>query len=241
MEALTPFKVLTKFPEAERVTTLLFIPNASALPSFTPGQFVNVYLPEVSAEGKSYTIASTPDDPHLAISVKATGKFSRALSALNKWDSALLSEPHGFFYPTDETTPRIFIAGGIGIMPFMSILRSASRARPGRNPGFEHMGLRIMFLYSNRSEAEAPFLAELDQLAAAYNAFSVRYFFTRASKTARKAALRRITHTDLKETAADVPGCHWFVSGSIPFVRDMRIALRALDIGEDRIFTESFF
>lgn len=225
------YTVRAKAQETPSVTVLELLPRAGERPSFIPGQFVNIQLPARGPEAKSYTICSGPRDAHLSIAVRAAGNFSRALCALKVGGELLLSEPVGYFYPEDGKTPRVFVAGGIGVMPFISIMRAAPE---------EGSAPQTLLLYSNRTAEEAAFLAALGEFAARKN-FSVRHFLTREYGTLQEASFGRIGARDLSAARRLHPKANFFVCGSIAFVRDMRLLLKGLGVPEEAIYTESYF
>src|SRR3989344_1337537 len=143
-----PYRVEKKIQETPSTSTLFLLPLSGVRPDFIAGQFVNISLPEHGPEAKSYSISSSPRELHLALSVRAAGNFSRALLAKGVGDELLLSDPLGYFYPEDDGRPRVFVAGGIGVAPCMSIIRSAHEA--GAMP-------RTLLLYSSRSAEEVVF------------------------------------------------------------------------------------
>ena len=164
------------------------------------------------------------------LTVKAMGKISNSLVSLEQGKRVRISEPCGFFYPADATTPRIFLAAGIGIVPCMSILR-ASHEKGESAPA--------LLLYSNRTAQAIVYAREL--MALGGESLHVEYFVTREETEAFSARARRITAEDLRAALEHHEGAHWFLCGGIPFVRDMRLHLKALSVREESIFTESFF
>jgi predicted ferric reductase len=57
--------------------------------------------------------------------MRNSGKFTRALTQIKKGDSVYVRGPFGgFTFDESSTQPAIFMAGGIGITPFISIIRS---------------------------------------------------------------------------------------------------------------------
>ena len=121
----------SKEKEAEDVITLKFRIGRNSKPSFAPGQYVIVYLKGQSGpEGKAYTISSIPNDKFLAITVKKIGKFSTALHELKIRSVITMEGPMGYFFPEETDRELVFLAAGIGITPFLSIIRT--RRHPHR-------------------------------------------------------------------------------------------------------------
>jgi ferredoxin-NADP reductase len=123
---------------------------------FTAGQFLPV---RVRAEGREhvrcYSISSSPGSTgYLEISVRRIGLVSGALHATLRPGSMLaIKHPAGAFtYPAGEDRPLVFIAGGVGITPLMSMARHAVATEPMRP---------ATLLYSIRTEEDFAFRDEI--------------------------------------------------------------------------------
>ena len=110
--------------------------------SFTAGQFVEVTIPHDKADSRGpkrwFTLSSSPTDDKISITTKFTAEngstFKQALRSLQPGDSVTISDPMGdFVLPKLVQTPLIFVAGGIGVTPFLSIfqwLKATNEERP---------------------------------------------------------------------------------------------------------------
>lgn len=96
---------------------------------FSPGQFVYLSVDctqgcGVSHEFHPYTLDSDPLDQEVRVAVKALGDDSSKLLHIRPGNRATLEGPYGsLFKKLDPTRPQLWIAGGIGITPFISYLR----------------------------------------------------------------------------------------------------------------------
>ena len=115
---------------------------------FTPGQYVDVTLlnpPDTDAEGniRSFSIASAPFEDHLTLVTRMRDTaFKRVLKSAPLGVEAKLDGPRGSFtLHKNASKAAVFLAGGIGITPFFSILRNAAH---GKLPH------RLYLFYSNR-------------------------------------------------------------------------------------------
>jgi len=92
--------------------------------SYKSGQFIFVrfYNEDVSAEAHPFSIASKSDDDNIRIVVKQLGDYTQKLAHLKVGDKVAVEGPYGKFnyrkYPQQE---QIWIAGGIGITPFIGM------------------------------------------------------------------------------------------------------------------------
>lgn len=99
--------------------------------NFIPGQYLewtlNTGMPDSRGNRRYFTIASSPTEKDLRIGVKAypnASNFKRKLFSLQAGDKVTAGELSGdFIIPKKINQELIFIAGGIGITPFRSILK----------------------------------------------------------------------------------------------------------------------
>jgi predicted ferric reductase len=110
-------------------------PTAAPL-RFTPGQFVYVSFHDdpqgthrcgVPRESHPFSLASAPSEKELRLFVKALGDYTTSLQAIEPGALARIEGPHGRLFaraPHDAGARQLFIAGGIGITPFLGLLRA---------------------------------------------------------------------------------------------------------------------
>ena len=124
-------KVIFKYssPESSSVTTFFFDPQKPL--DFLAGQYVEVTLdhenPDNRGIKRTFSISSSPKDKYISITTKTMvekpSSFTKSLLQLKYGDLVDISSPKGSFtLPQDETIPLLFIAGGIGITTFHSML-----------------------------------------------------------------------------------------------------------------------
>jgi ferredoxin-NADP reductase len=115
--------------EAKNIATFYFRPETPL--KYTAGQFIELTLPHAHPDKRGqkrwFTLSSSPTDALLSITTKfAPGggsTFKKTLGQLQPGNNVNLSEPMGdFVLPKLLQTPLVFVAGGIGITPFHSIL-----------------------------------------------------------------------------------------------------------------------
>jgi ferredoxin-NADP reductase len=234
-ESTQEYIVVSTHAETEDVITLALTLRDGTVPTYTPGQFITVYFPELNTpEGKAYSISSYPFEKHIAITVKAIGEFSNRLCSLHSGDIILASLPCGFFCTEYEDTSLVLLAGGIGITPFRSIVHSTLEHNPDRI---------ISLFYSARTERGAVFKNEMDNITHKYKNFLGHYFFTRDIKHSADVYGRRIRARDILNLAApqNTDNTEFLICGSIPFVRDEWLGLKKAGVSEDNMYTEAFF
>lgn len=142
--------------EAKDITTFYFRPETTL--KYTAGQFIELTLPHTHSDKRGqkrwFTLSSSPTEPLLSITTKFTADgdgstFKQALRRLQPGDKLTMSEAMGdFVLPKLLQTPLVFVASGIGITPFHSIISWLSATNEQRP---------ITMLYAVNSEDEIIF------------------------------------------------------------------------------------
>lgn len=148
-------------PEAANITTFFFRPERRV--DYTAGQFAEWTIKHATPDQRGvkrwFTISSSPTNEFVTITTKIAQKpstFKQALTNLEPGDEILISDPMGdFVLPKLIQTPLVFVAGGIGITPFHSILswlHDVKETRP------------IKFIYTVNNEDEIIFQETFDAI-----------------------------------------------------------------------------
>ena len=126
---------------SKTIITFWFRPEATL--DHIAGQYIELSLPHNSSDTRGikrwFTISSSPTEaPLISITTRLLenncSSFKRTLQALRPGDSVQLNEPMGdFVLPKDDRIPLIFVAGGIGITPFHSIIQYLYKIKQQRN------------------------------------------------------------------------------------------------------------
>lgn len=103
--------------------------DAAAAPVFLPGQYVNIDVPD-SGQNRSYSFTSAPGDQRIGFLIKRIpdGVMSGWLAGARPGDRLDLTGPLGSFYLREVKRPLLFLAGGTGLAPFLSMLEVLARA-----------------------------------------------------------------------------------------------------------------
>lgn len=154
-----PYQVSSVRRENERVYTLEIVPQGHAGMRFEAGQFVWLTLGDspFTLQQHPFTISSSPDlKSHYELTIKESGDFTRMAADTTPGTGAFLEGPYGTFVLPEKADPlTVMIAGGIGITPFASMLRTAG-LRNDRRP--------FLLFYGNDTLQKAIFLDELKEL-----------------------------------------------------------------------------
>lgn len=119
---------------------------------FLPGQFLFVRFNQSKLGEKHPFSISSNSGKNLRISVKSLGDFTKDLASLKAGTVAFVEGPYGRFDALNDKRDQVWIAGGIGITPFLSILQEMVKNKSDK---------KVDLYYSIKNESEAVFLDEL--------------------------------------------------------------------------------
>ncbi len=207
---------------------------------FKAGQFADFTLLETGAidsagNTRTLSIASAPHENHLmvAMRIRDTG-FKRVVNALPSGTPLLLKGPYGNLTLHKNTSrPAVFLAGGIGITPFRSMIWQATEARSAH---------RIFLFYSIRRLEEAAFLKELQGI----EKMNPRYKFIPTITRSDEAPIEwrgetgHITHQMLVRWGTALRMSIFYVAGPPAMVSSMRGMLNVAGVCDDDIRAEEF-
>jgi ferredoxin-NADP reductase len=237
--------VIDIIPETPRTRTLVL--DVPDWPGHRAGQHVDVRL--TSEDGyqaeRSYSIASPPEDPRLALTVERLedGEVSPYLSEdLRAGDKLELRGPIGGYFVWDVslTGPLLLVAGGSGIVPLMAMLRHRNAALASTPPDVRHR-LPTRLLYSSRRWDEVIYRDELTRLAETDTTLEVTHTLTREQPESWSGFRRRIDRAMLEEVAwppSEQPRV--FVCGPTPLVEAVASTLVELGHQAALVKTERF-
>ncbi|HKS50589.1 MAG TPA: ferredoxin reductase family protein [Pseudonocardiaceae bacterium] len=228
-------------PESSTVSTLVLEPKRSrsrrgyrAL-EFAPGQFAWLRLhPSLRAQEHPFTIASSA---HLGLwtefTIRHTGDFTSELRLLRPGSPVWVDGPHGAFtLDLERTTGLVMIAGGVGITPMMSMLRTLAHRRDRR----PH---RLLVVASTIDELL--FRAEIRQLQQRLHLTVVEVLrrpppsWTGPSGSVDERLLTSLLPGKFRRNQLD-----YYLCGPPAMVGDVLAVLDGLEVPEPRIHTEQF-
>ncbi|HEX5126586.1 MAG TPA: FAD-dependent oxidoreductase, partial [Rhodocyclaceae bacterium] len=209
--------------------------------SFRPGQAAEIILTDVAGNDQSnsqhaFSIVSAPSQNELVFATRMRDSaFKNTLKSLAIGSFVDLDGPFGSLtLHNDRNRPAVLIAGGIGITPFVSILRHACELR---------LPHRLVLLYSNRRPEDAAFLAELQDLAKQNDNFQLVATMTQMSGS-RLAWQGKTTLMDealIKSAADGLSSAIYYLVGPPGMVEAMRQTLHRIGVDDDDIRTEEFY
>lgn len=209
--------------------------------SYEAGQ--NVFLtlvdpPETDPEGpgRALTIASAPHEPELLFATRMRDTaFKRVLKSAASGRKVEVDGPNGEMVLHGEPVrPAVFLAGGIGITPFLSMARHAAHHR---------LPHRIFLFYSNRRPEDAAFLDELRGLEKSNPNYRMIATMAEAEKSSRPwtGETGFIRRDMLERHLPNLLEPVYYLAGPPVMTEAMHTMLTSLGIGEDDIRSEEFY
>jgi predicted ferric reductase len=190
---------------------------------FVPGQFAMVYLEAKDGWHRHpFTISSSPHEGVVRVTVKALGDYkSRLQELIEPGMPAVIGGPHGRFSHWRGTDRQEWIAGGVGVAPFLSWLRALDSDLPHR----------VDFFYS--AEVEPAFAQEIRDVADRYGSLHAHLIDT--SVEGRLTVERVLAATDSEPGRLSV-----FMCGPAGMLSSFQTGLRLAGVPARRIHREHF-
>ena len=238
--ALHPRRMRLRVKEVIQATpttkTFRFERTDGPLPPFRAGQYVNVF---VDVDGvltsRPYSIASAPgsDDLELTVRDRPGGLVAPyLLNEIKVGDALETTGPSGSFYyePLIDGDDLVFLAGGSGITPFMSIIRDAiQRKRP----------LKMHLIYGSRTPEDVIYSDELAELAASHADF--KYALVISEPPPGQVGLTGFLDAKLvREQVRDVKGKTFYICGPNVMYDFCLAALQELGVPRHKIRRELY-
>lgn len=209
-------KLLAK-KEVARETIAFFFEKPKRF-KFVPGQFIEIHL---NKKVYSFSIASSPKEKELMITTRIRpSAFKKALKKLKTGDRVKIDGSFGqFALHKNIKIPAVFLAGGIGITPFRSIIKGS-------------LNRKITLFYSNRKNEDVAFLNELKELENKNKNFKLMVIMTKLTG--------HINPKMIKEDVKNWREAIYYAVGSTGFVQSMVNMLSEMKIKPEQIKTENF-
>jgi ferredoxin-NADP reductase len=217
--------------------TLLVLFAVDGYPQYRPGSYFWVELPDRGHQDEKglrrhISLVTSPTETGvvgLATRLRDTA-FKRTLAELDVGDEVAVEEPKGsFLLPEDTSVDYVFIAGGIGITVFRSMLRYVAD---------EGLPYRVTLVYSNRDRESAVFLDELEELERRIG--GLRVVLTITEQEGWEGESRRIDADMLREHLGDLDAKQFLVAGPPPMAEGVSQSLLTAGVPEERVLTDGF-
>ncbi len=212
--------------ETTDVYSFVFHPDQPV--TWQAGQYLKYTLPHDNPDERGinhyFTISSAPFEKVIRLTTRFDfekgSSFKKALFALKIGQTVESKLPSGDFTLTDPDQEYVFIAGGIGITPFHSILLELDHTDKPIN---------VTLLYANRND-EIVFKDQLDQIANKNSNFKINYVINPS----------KIDQSSLPKLVTNFQAPIWYVSGPEPMVEKLSEILTDLGVAEDHLKQDFF-
>jgi predicted ferric reductase len=208
----------------ERATEIILKPSGSMF-DFKPGQFAFVEIQGKNwSEPHPFTISSAPGEDRLRFTIKVLGDWTRKVrEELQPGGEVLVRGPYGRFNTAKAGKKQIWLAGGIGLTPFLSMLRAMKQ-------GDER---QIHLVYAAREEQDAIFLDELRTRANQLGNITLVPLFSNEGDFARVDIMKQRLPDPLNTY-------DFFMCGPKPMIDGLMADLKKEGLKRTSIHTEAF-
>ena len=204
---------------------------------FTPGQYagftlINPFETDSNGITRRFSILSTPNDKHISFATRMQNSaYKRVLNRFNPGDKIKFAGPTGSFtLHEDSQIPAVFIAGGIGIAPFYSMIKYVT----------EQQSSQLLYLfYGNRLLEDAAYLDELHALGKINpNLILIPTMAIPDSSWSGETGF--ITSTMIKKYIPNILQPIYYICGSPTMVTTLQETLVEMGIEDNQIKVEDF-
>ncbi|WP_417423511.1 pyridoxamine 5'-phosphate oxidase family protein [Hoeflea sp.] len=241
------FRVAATEDESSVIRSFYLEPaDGGGLAPFQAGQFLTIRLTRGLGKDplvRTYTVSSSPGDPHYRISVKREqhGQASRHLhEAVGPGDLVEIRAPAGdYFIDPAIDRPAVLIAGGVGITPMISMARHV--AIEGSRTGWQRSLKVLHATQDTRQRAFAQTFHDLERQTGG----KIRYFSFidrphRDDKPGVDFTGTGYITKEVLQQALPLDDYDFYLCGPPPFMQALYDTLRMLGVGDARIYAEAF-
>ncbi|MDQ0162923.1 NO-inducible flavohemoprotein [Aeribacillus alveayuensis] len=237
-----PFVVVDKVKESDVITSFYLKPkDDDILPEFLPGQYITVRV-KVDGEqyllNRQYSLSDASGKGYFRISVKReaepnkpNGKVSNFLhDQINVGDELEISSPAGdFTLDVKKDSPVIFISGGVGVTPMMSMLNAVALENPNRS---------VAFIHAAKNETVHAFQHEVEELMEKLSNGQTFICYEKPQNMGSGDHIGYISKDVLEKFITDE--ADYYICGPVPFMQAMIESLQELGVRQESIHYEFF-
>jgi len=216
-------------PETKDVFTLVLTPEKKF--KFKAGQFCFLRINKNKLYARHpFTISSSPQKKELRFTIKNTGRFTKAAAKLKEGEEIKLDGPFGTFTIWGKKKDLVFIAGGVGVTPFLSIIKDNL---------FKGNQQNITLLYGAKTEADIIHKNELDGINTEW--FKKVYILSQEQSNNNLFARGHITKELIKDSVRKSDNTLFYICGPLKMKNNIKTILKSMGVLNKNIFIEDFF
>lgn len=191
---------------------------------YQPGQFAFFSFEQPKfTEQHPFSFTSNPGENNISIAVKALGDYSQNMQNINVGTICQIEGPHGrFSYKYFPKKDQVWIAGGIGVTPFISMARSLP----------SDFSQHIDLYYSLKNEQENVFIESLAGLSKNNSHLKFTYIYS--------DQVGHLTAEAIMNKTEDIIKKEIFICGPKPMMKSLKEQFITKGVDRDQIHTEEF-
>ncbi len=180
----------------------------------------------IGNEAHPYTISSNPHDYNIRISAKSLGDYSSKLYNAKQGDLVRLIGPYGYFTKDrlENSKKQIWIAGGIGVTPFLSMVAEEKDEPSGNN---------IHFFYTTKTDDEGVYRKEIESNADTVKNLSIHFNADSKDGYLTATKIAEIVKDDIKEYSI-------LLCGPKSMMHSLKNQFKELGLSNEQIIFEDF-
>lgn len=243
-----PLRVQRKVKESDVITSFYLVAaDGGELPPYAPGQYISVRMRipgEEYTHIRQYSLSSPGGKGYFRISVKRedgiddreAGIVSNFLHAqINEGDEIEASAPAGdFVLNTESLRPVVFLSGGVGVTPLISMLHRLVEAQPSRPVVFIHAAISGLHHAFRREAEEAVAKVENGKV------FFVYECPTEADTQSKCFHHQGFINLEWLQSVLPDKDAEFYFCGPIPFMKAINRALKKWGVLQERLHYEVF-
>lgn len=237
---IAPQSFLLPFLRKEQVAkdTYSFFFDRTMFGDFIPGHYIRITIPHKNQDERGNTrlfslVTSPLNTKELAITTRVLqSSFKHALANLTPGTEVQFFGPMGrFLFDETEKRPCVFLAGGIGLTPFHSMLTYADEKNLQNN---------ITFFASFSTPEEVAYKQEFEQIAQRHPNIKIIYTVTQSSSIPWQGETGRISADMIKKYVFDVLQPLYYIVGPPKMVEAMEMIVKEMNVSIEQIKKEQF-
>lgn len=224
-------KFTVKIVKLETKDTFSLVISAKNKFLFKAGQFAFLRLNKERLYARHpFTLSSAPSEKDLQFTIKLSGRFTKIASELKKGEEIKIEGPFGKFTLEDTKKDVVFIAGGVGITPFLSLIKeNMVKKKPNK----------ITLIYGSRTTDDIIFKKEFDEMNQKW--FKRVHVLSLSKEKSEDCEIGFIDKELLKKYVKNFDNKLFYICGPEILKNNAKKALHELGVKKESIIVEDFF